>query len=433
MFVDEVDFKVKAGDGGNGVIAFRREKFIPRGGPAGGDGGRGGSVVLLADQRLTTLIDFRYKRNYKAPRGADGANNNMTGLSGQDLVLSVPVGTQVFDTDTGDLIADLMEDGQKFIVAKGGRGGRGNAKFATATHQTPRTAENGEPGEEMNISLELKLLADVGLLGFPNVGKSTLIASVSAARPKIANYPFTTLVPNLGVVKVDETTSFVMADIPGLIEGAHEGTGLGDRFLRHVERTRLLLHIIDCSGTTGRNPAEDFDVINRELHLYSPRLAEVPQVVALNKIDVPGGKETAETLLPEFEKRGLKTFAISAATGEGVKPLIYFLSQELQKLDRTVLGPVEMEEVIRIAPEGLSPRNFQVKKVDEHQYEVEGKGLIRMIAMMNLETDESIRRLHRKLDRLGVLQSLRDAGVEHGDSVRVGSIEFDYADDNKVE
>lgn len=433
MFVDEVDIKVKAGDGGNGVIAFRREKFIPRGGPAGGDGGRGGDVILLADQRLTTLIDFRYKRSYKSPRGADGANNNCSGLSGQDLVLSVPVGTQVFDTDTGDLIADLTDDGERFIIAKGGRGGRGNAKFATATHQTPRTAENGEPGEERNIALELKLLADVGLLGFPNVGKSTLIASVSAARPKIANYPFTTLVPNLGVVKVDETTSFVMADIPGLIEGAHEGTGLGDRFLRHVERTRLLLHILDCSGVTGRDPLEDFEIINRELRLYSPRLAEVPQVVALNKIDVPGARETAEALLPEFEKRGLKAFIISAATGEGTKPLIYFLAQELEKLDKVILTPAEKEEIIRIAPEGLSPRNFEVKKVDEHEFKVEGKGLIRMIAMSNLETDESVRRLHRKLDRLGVLEALRNAGIEDGDTVSIGSFGFDYADDDKVE
>ena len=312
MFVDEVEIGVKSGSGGNGIIAFRREKFVPRGGPAGGDGGKGGDVVLLPDGRLTTLIDFRYKRNYKAERGGDGGQNNMTGRNGSDLVLRVPVGTQVYDADAGELIADLVVEGRPHVIAKGGRGGRGNQHFATPTLQTPRIAENGEPGEERHLRLELKLLADVGLIGFPNVGKSTLIAQVSAARPKIADYPFTTLVPNLGVVRVDEERSFVMADIPGLIEGAHTGAGLGDRFLRHVERTRLLVHIIDVSGFTGRNPAEDLDAINRELRLYSPALAELPQVVAFNKIDVSGARETAETLGKVLKERGLRVFSISA-------------------------------------------------------------------------------------------------------------------------
>jgi len=433
MFIDEVQVNIKAGDGGNGVIAFRREKFIPRGGPNGGDGGHGGDVILSVEPRLTTLIDYRYKRNYGAQRGADGGSNDMTGASGENLVLKVPVGTQVYDNDSGELIADLVEEGRQFVIAKGGRGGHGNARFATSTRQAPRYAENGEPGEEFHLRLELKLLADVGLIGFPNVGKSTLIAQVSAARPKIADYPFTTLVPNLGVVRVDEEKSFVMADIPGLIEGAHSGAGLGDQFLRHVERTRLLVHIIDVSGFTDRDPAGDFDVINRELQLHSSSLAALPQVIVFNKIDISGGREIAEQLAPEYEKRGFKVFLISAATGEGVKPLIYFLSNELEKLDMIIPTQVDTREVVRITPNMLDTKSFEVKKVDEHEFSVEGKGIQRMVAMSNITTDESLRRLHRKLDRAGVLKALREAGVEDGDTVRIGSIEFDYADEYKVE
>ena len=433
MFVDEVQISVKSGSGGNGVIAFRREKFVPRGGPSGGDGGKGGDVALLPDGRLTTLIDFRYKRNYKAERGGDGGQSNMTGKNGVDLVLRVPVGTQVYDSDTGELIADLVVEGRPYVIAKGGRGGRGNQHFATPTVQTPRIAENGEPGEERNLRLELKLLADVGLIGFPNVGKSTLIAQVSAARPKIADYPFTTLVPNLGVVRVDEERSFVMADIPGLIEGAHTGAGLGDRFLRHVERTRLLVHIIDVSGFTGRDAAEDFDAINRELRLYSPALAELPQVVAFNKIDVPGARETAEPLAKALQDREFHVFMISAATGEGVQPLVYFLSDELLKLDKIVPTPVEAEEIVRITPDKLDEHNFEVEKAAEHEFVVKGRGIERTVAMSNLNSDEAVRRLHRKLERLGVIKRLEESGVENGDTVRIGAIEFDYASEDEVE
>ncbi len=433
MFVDEVEIGVKSGSGGNGIIAFRREKFVPRGGPAGGDGGKGGDVVLLPDGRLTTLIDFRYKRNYKAERGGDGGQNNMTGRNGSDLVLRVPVGTQVYDADAGELIADLVVEGRPHVIAKGGRGGRGNQHFATPTLQTPRIAENGEPGEERHLRLELKLLADVGLIGFPNVGKSTLIAQVSAARPKIADYPFTTLVPNLGVVRVDEERSFVMADIPGLIEGAHTGAGLGDRFLRHVERTRLLVHIIDVSGFTGRNPAEDLDAINRELRLYSPALAELPQVVAFNKIDVSGARETAEPLGKVLQERGLRVFSISAATGEGVQPLIHFLSDELLKLDKTAPAPAETQETVRIAPEKLDEHSFEVEKAGDREFVVKGRGIERTVAMSNLNSDEAVRRLHRKLERLGVIRRLEESGVENGDTVRIGAIEFDYASEDEVE
>lgn len=433
MFVDEVEIEVRAGDGGNGLVAFRREKYVPRGGPAGGDGGRGGDVVLVADGHLTTLVDFRYKRSYKAPRGEDGGPNCMTGKNGADLVLKVPVGTQVFDVETGELLADLDVEGQNVVVARGGRGGRGNAHFATPTLRTPRFAENGEPGESRKLRLELKLLADVGLIGFPNVGKSTLIARVSSAKPKIADYPFTTLVPNLGIVRVDEGRSFAMADIPGLIEGAHAGAGLGTRFLRHVERTRLLLHIIDVSGMTGRNPIDDFDIINRELRLYSPDLAKLPQVVALNKIDFPFARETAEKLAPVFESRGMKTFLISAVTGEGVNPLLYFLADELEKLDKVVPTPAEAREILRIAPEKLDSRRWEAKKTGDHEFVIEGKGIERTVAMTNLSNEEAIRRLQRKLERLGVIKALRDLGVQSGDTVRIGAMEFDYVDENELE
>lgn len=433
MFVDEVEVTVKSGSGGNGLVAFRREKFVPRGGPAGGDGGRGGSVILLADGRLTTLIDYRYKHHYKAERGVHGGPNCMTGADGADLTLKVPLGTQVFDADSGDTIADLTVDGGRFIIAKGGRGGRGNAKFATSTKQTPRHAENGEPGEERRLRLELKLLADVGLIGFPNVGKSTLIAQVSAARPKIADYPFTTLVPNLGVVRVDEARSFVMADIPGLIEGAHAGAGLGDRFLRHIERTRLLVNIIDVSGFTERDPAQDFEVINRELRLYSSILAELPQAIAFNKIDVSGAEETAEKLAHDLEARGYKTFAISAATGKGTRALIYHLADELEKLDRAAPPPPDTDEVVRIAPERHDLRRWEAKKTGEHQFAVEGKAIERLVAMTNLDNEEGLRRLQRRLERLGIYKALKGLGAEDGDTVHIGPAEFDYLSEDEVE
>jgi GTP-binding protein len=433
MFIDEVEIEVKAGAGGNGIIAFRREKYVPRGGPSGGDGGKGGSVVLLTDGRLTTLIDYRYKHSYQAERGKDGGPNCMTGAGGADLVLNIPVGTQVYDADTGGLLADLVVEGQKAVVAQGGRGGWGNARFATPVRRTPRYAENGEPGEHRRLRLELKLLADVGIIGFPNVGKSTLIARVSAARPKIADYPFTTLVPNLGVVRVDERRSFVMADIPGLIEGAHAGAGLGDRFLRHVERTRMLVHMLDVSGLTGRDPADDFDVVNRELRLYNPELAGLPQVVALNKIDVSGARDHAEKLAPTFQSRGFQVYLISAATGEGVPQLVYFLADELEKLDKAVPTPAEAQEIVRISPAALDRRRYEAKKVGDHEFVVEGKGIERTVAMTNLSSDETVRRLHRKLDRLGVIRALKDLGIEDGDTVRIGAVEFDYASDDEVQ
>ncbi|MGE0868659.1 MAG: GTPase ObgE [Kofleriaceae bacterium] len=323
QFIDEALIHVKAGDGGNGIVAFRREDGVPRGGPSGGDGGNGGSVVVVADPKLSSLLDFKYKRHYTADRGEDGRSKDQYGAAGTDLTLRVPVGTVIYDQETGDVVADLTEDGATCVLAKGGVGGRGNIHFKTPWNQAPRTAEPGTPGEDRSIRLELKLLADVGLLGFPNVGKSTFISHVSRARPKIADYPFTTLVPNLGVVRLSDERNLVIADIPGLIQGASEGAGLGHQFLRHVERCRVLLHIVEATFMTGptRSPIEDFDVINRELALHAPELAAKPQVVALNKLDATEPEKLAEHRTA-FAARGIDLFVMSAATGEGIAPVL---------------------------------------------------------------------------------------------------------------
>jgi GTP-binding protein len=321
-FIDEARIKVKAGDGGAGAVAWRREKFVPKGGPAGGDGGDGGHVILEVDEGLSTLLDFRYRKEYLAPSGERGGNKDMYGKAGPDLVLRVPPGTQVFDVNKDKQIADLSEHGQRLIVARGGRGGRGNIHFATSTDRAPRRAEPGTPGQERLVRLELKLLADVGLLGFPNVGKSSLIAKVSAARPKIADYPFTTLVPNLGVVRISDDRSFVMADVPGLIEGAHTGAGLGHRFLRHLERTRVLVHLLEVSADPDRTVLGDYRILRKELALYDPAMAERPEIVALNKSDLPETSRQVTRVRTAFARRKLPFFVISAATGEGVPQLL---------------------------------------------------------------------------------------------------------------
>lgn len=326
-FIDEAKIYVKAGDGGRGCVSFRREKFVPKGGPDGGNGGSGGDVILVSEGRLASLLDFKYRREYKAERGQHGMGSMCSGRDGLDLKIKVPVGTVVKDADTGEALADLVEDGQEYLVSRGGRGGKGNAHFATSTHQTPRFAQPGEPGEERNLKLELKLLADVGIIGFPNAGKSTLISHISAAKPRIADYPFTTLVPNLGIVKFGDFGGFVVADIPGLIEGAHEGKGLGVRFLKHIERTSIFIHVIDLSPVSGRDPKEDFEVVNRELKAFKAELAERPQVVALNKTDIPEAEEKVPELLKFFNGLGIKVFSISAATGKGLKELVNFVGK----------------------------------------------------------------------------------------------------------
>lgn len=426
MFLDEARIEVHGGRGGNGAVSFRREKFVPRGGPDGGDGGRGGHILLLADPNLTTLIDFKYRTRYRAPNGEHGSGGRKRGKDGADLILRVPVGTLVYEEGRDTPLADLAQPGQTFLAARGGRGGRGNAAFATPTHQTPRFAEKGEPGESRVLRLELKLLADVGLVGYPNVGKSTLIARVSAARPKIADYPFTTLVPNLGVVRLNEETSFVMADIPGLIEGAHEGAGLGHQFLRHIERTRVLIHLLDVSGYTDRDPLRDFQVINRELELHNPRLAQLPQLVALNKIDSPLAKDLVERVRPPLEEQGYKVFPISALTGEGVEPLLWECARLLQQREEVPLPPEE-EVVVRFtAP---SEREWEVRREGPHLFVVKGAGVERMVSMTDLESEEALLRLHRRLERLGVLEALREAGIQEGDTVRIGDFEFDYIEE----
>jgi GTPase len=350
-FVDEVTIRLRAGDGGKGAVAFRREKFVPKGGPSGGDGGDGGSVVLEVDEGLSTLLDFRYKSEFAAPAGESGANKDRYGHAGADVILRVPPGTQVFDATTGALIGDLRTQGERFVAAQGGKGGRGNMHFASSTDRAPRRSEPGTPAEERTIRLELKLLADVGLLGFPNVGKSSLIARISAARPKIADYPFTTLVPNLGTVGLSDERSFVVADIPGLIEGAHAGAGLGDRFLRHLERTRLLVHLLDAAadggpeGGSARTPLRDFDTMNRELALYDADLAARPQIVVLNKIDLPEVRRRAKQLARSFAKRGVVLHAISAATGEGTPELLEAIWKALKA--RGPASPPEPERAGR--------------------------------------------------------------------------------------
>ena len=425
QFVDQVEIIIKAGDGGHGMVSFRREKYIPRGGPDGGNGGKGGSVILRADVKLNTLVDLRYKKHYKAARGGDGGSNDKHGKNGKDLRLRVPVGTMVYNSETGRLLADLTIDGQKFVAGKGGAGGRGNASFSTSTLQTPKFAEKGEPTEEKPLKLELKLLADVGLIGYPSVGKSTLISRISAAKPKIADYPFTTLVPNLGVVKVDDK-SFVVADMPGLIEGAHTGAGLGHQFLRHIERTRLLVHLIDVSGYSVRNPEHDFDIINEELKEHSEKLAALPQIVALNKADMPESREIVENLKPKLESRGLEVFEISALTGHGLQPLLYKIAEKLDELPREEEQPVD--RVVRFTAE-REENEWDVKKTGEKEFVIEGRVVEVMVMRTDINNEYALRRMHRQLDKMGVIKRLRELGAQHGDTVKIRDLEFDFHDE----
>ncbi|MCS6776611.1 MAG: GTPase ObgE [Chloroherpetonaceae bacterium] len=433
MFVDEVEIEVQAGDGGNGAATFRREKYVPRGGPDGGDGGQGGHIVLQVDTNLTTLLDFRYQRRYRAERGGDGGAKGMFGKNGKDLVLKVPQGTVVTDLETGQQIADLSLAEARAIVARGGVGGRGNAHFVNSVHQAPKFAEKGEPGERKRLRLELKLLADVGLIGYPNVGKSTLIAAVSAARPKIANYPFTTLVPNLGVVYVETGRSFVMADIPGLIEGASQGAGLGHRFLRHVERTRLLIHILDVSGMTGREPLRDFEVLNRELALYSAALAQLPQFVALNKLDVATDPAAVDALEAELCARGYPVYRLSAATGQGVRALVYAAMEAIERSRKEggELSTPAAEHVRIAAVPQEDVRQWDVTRVDAHTFVVTGRHVERMVAMTDFNNEYAVRRLQRILEKMGVNRKLKEMGARDGDTVRIRDVEFDYEDEDR--
>lgn len=425
MFYDYAKVNVKAGDGGNGIVAFRREKYVPKGGPAGGDGGKGGSIILRADEGLRTLIDFRYQTHYKGKRGDHGSGAKQHGRSADDIVLRVPVGTVVRDADTKKLLGDLRHHGQEIVVAQGGRGGRGNARFVSSTHRAPAFAENGEKGEEHWITLELKLLADVGLVGFPNVGKSTIISRVSAAKPKIANYHFTTLEPNLGMVRVDAGRSFVIADVPGLVEGAAEGAGLGHRFLRHVERTRVLVHVVDLSGSEGRDPLEDLAVIRGELERYAPQLNEKPMVIVANKVDLMSDddRDAALTRLSEAYPE-VRIFPMSAATDSDLNELVYHLADILDAIGPVEYAEEDFEPVEEDKPKDEAP--FRVQKIGPDAYEVVGPEIDGLVGRTQFERDEAVERFMKILDNMGIEKALRAAGIQDGDTVIVGPMAFDY-------
>jgi GTP-binding protein len=418
MFFDEAKIYVKSGDGGDGCVAFRREKYVPFGGPSGGNGGQGGDVYLVTDPNLNTLIHFKKRVHFKAEAGGRGSGKNQQGKRGEERLVPIPLGTMVYDADTGELLADLVAEGQRVRVAKGGRGGRGNAAFISPTHQAPRLAEHGEPGQERWLRLELKLIADVGVIGMPNAGKSTLLSVVSAARPKIAAYPFTTLQPNLGVVQVDEYASFVMADVPGLIEGASEGAGLGHQFLRHVERTRLLIHLLDGAAT---DPLKDYETINRELAQFSERLAAKLQIVVLNKMDLPDAQAWWPLVRQAMQEQEVEAYAISAVSGQGVRTLMQRAHELLRALPPIELVP-EAPAVFRPAEQEDA---FTVEREGD-AWRVRGVRVERVAAMTPFVLPEAVARFQRQLRAMGVVTALEKAGVEYGDMVRIGDQELEW-------
>lgn len=424
MFVDIAKISVKAGKGGNGSVAFRREKYIPMGGPAGGDGGDGGSVILVADEGLRTLMDFRYKRHYQAENGEDGRGKKQYGSDGKDLTLRVPIGTLVKDEETGIVLCDLKLHGQAYVVARGGHGGKGNAKFANSIRRTPRFAEPGTKGESKEIILELKLIADVGLIGFPNVGKSTILASITSAKPKIANYHFTTLKPNLGVVSIGEGHSYVLADIPGLIEGASEGAGLGLEFLRHVERTKLLLHVIDASGQEDRDPVDDFYKINDELKQYSEKLSQKEQIIVLNKMDLPESQENIERIKKEFGE-DFEIIEVSAATNQGLDALKKRAYEKLVQIEEEIdfVDEAEVESLL----DRRERDTIVVSKQDDY-YLAEGDFLERLVGSTNFDDFESFSNFQKVLIDKGVINKLRELGAQEGDLINVCGVEFDFVD-----
>lgn len=421
MIFDEATIFVTSGSGGDGAATFRREKFVPLGGPDGGDGGRGGSVYLVADPSINTLLEFRHRRRFKAQAGGKGSSQKRHGAAGEDLRVNVPLGTMVM-ASTGELLADLREASQEIMVGRGGRGGLGNVHFTTATNQAPKIAQKGEPGEDKEVKLELRLIADVGLLGYPNVGKSTFLASVTRARPKIAAYPFTTLEPNLGVASVSEDQSMLVADIPGLIEGAHQGVGLGIDFLRHIMRTLVLIHIVD--GTSS-DPVADYHAVNSELRQFDADLLEKPQVVAVNKMDLPEAREHWEEVAEGFRKLGRPVFAISAATGEGVRQVLNTAAELLAEA-RVVAASKPAPEVEEVLRPHAWDQSFEIVHEDDG-YRVTGPRIERIVVMTNLDNEESLRYLQRTLGRLGVSAALESAGVKRGDLVRFGKVELEWS------
>lgn len=435
MFLDTAKISVHAGRGGDGMVAFRREKYVPNGGPWGGDGGKGGSVVFKVDEGLRTLMDFRYNRKFRAKAGEKGMTKGMHGRGSEDLIVPVPPGTTVKDAITGKVITDLVENGQEFVVAQGGRGGRGNIRFATPRNPAPEIAENGEPGEERELELELKILADVGLVGFPSVGKSTLLSVVSAARPKIGAYHFTTIVPNLGMVQTKSGESFAMADLPGLIEGASQGVGLGTQFLRHIERTRVILHIIDMSASEGRDPYDDYVSINNELETYNLRLLERPQIIVANKMDMPEAEENLKAFkaklaenYDEFDDLPL-VFPVSTLAKQGLDSLMDATAELLANTDEFLLYEDSdfQEEEVYYGFDG-EEKDFEISRDDDASWVLSGEKLERLFVMTNMERDESIMKFARQLRGMGVDEALRERGAKDGDLVRIGNFEFEFVD-----
>ncbi|WHX99463.1 GTPase ObgE [Neobacillus sp. DY30] len=429
MFVDQTKIYVKGGDGGNGMVAFRREKYVPMGGPAGGDGGKGADVVFEVNEGLRTLMDFRYQRHWKAPRGEHGMSKNQHGKNAKDMIVKVPPGTVVMDAETKEVIADLVENGQRAVIAKGGRGGRGNSRFATPSNPAPELAENGEPGQERDVILELKLLADVGLVGFPSVGKSTLLSVVSSAKPKIAEYHFTTIVPNLGMVETEDNRSFVMADLPGLIEGASEGVGLGHQFLRHIERTRVIVHVIDMAAMEGRDPYEDYLTINKELEEYNLRLTERPQIIVANKMDMPEAEENLQRFKDRLQE-DFPIFPISAISRKGLRELLFAIAD---KIEETPEFPLEHEEeetgINRVLyKHEADPEAFYITREPDGSFVIQGEKVEKLFKMTNFQTEESVRRFSRQLRGLGVDEALRQKGAKDGDTVKLLDFEFEFVE-----
>ena len=431
MFVDRARIFIKSGKGGNGAVSFRREPFVPEGGPDGGDGGKGGDVIFQADENLRTLMDFRYKRKYEAENGQDGMKKKRYGRNGQDLIIKVPVGTVVIDEESGLVMQDLTEHGQSFVAAKGGRGGKGNVKYTTSTRQAPNFEEAGGFAKERNVILEMKLIADVGLVGFPNVGKSTLLSVATSAKPKIANYHFTTIEPNLGVVQIFDT-SFVMADIAGIIEGAHEGAGLGHKFLKHIERTKVLIHVVDVAGSEGRDPIEDFDKINSELQQYSPKLMKKPQIVAANKIDLISEDDPQYIKFREYvEEKGYKVYPMSAPINIGVREILAEAADQLQQL---LINPQEEEEEYEMFDFEADEHDPDYRTVyvdfDGTDYILSGKQLYKIFNSTNFTDMGSMRYLYKYIEKSGALDQLREMGIEDGDIIRIQDYELEYVDED---
>ncbi|WP_096201447.1 GTPase ObgE [Bacillus sp. FJAT-45350] len=427
MFVDKVKVYVKGGDGGNGMVAYRREKYVPNGGPAGGDGGKGADVVFQVDEGLRTLMDFRYQRHFKATRGENGRPKNQHGKNADSMIVRVPPGTTVIDDDTKEVIADLTRHGQKAVIANGGRGGRGNTRFATPVNPAPEIAENGEPGKERYVSLELKVLADVGLVGFPSVGKSTLLSVVSAAKPKIADYHFTTITPNLGVVETEDNRSFVMADLPGLIEGAHQGVGLGHQFLRHIERTKVIVHVIDMSGLEGRDPYEDYTKINEELREYNLRLLERPQIIVANKMDMPDSEEHLKQFKEQLED-GVPVFPISAITKQGLRDLLLAVVDKVEETPEFTMFEEEKSDARVVYRHEAKEAPFKITRDDDGAFVISGAEIEKLFKMTDISRDESIRRFSRQMRGMGIDDALRERGAKDGDIVRLMKFEFEFVE-----